>query len=103
MADDLTLTDDLDASGGETIFGVHIDRVVAFLTPVLGTVASIVAAWLVAHVNVAGIPGLDQGNVATWVSGALAALVTAGLVALAHTKWIKGRHIILAEEANAQA
>lgn len=75
------------------------NRVVAFAGPYIAFAASAVAAWLIAKVNVLGIPGLDQQNVATWIAGGLTALIVAGLHALGGWGWLKGHHIELAADS----
>lgn len=76
--------------------GIPVNRVVAFIAPRLIYIESAVAAWLVAKVNVLGIPGFDQQNVATWIAAAVTALLTALVTHLAHMKWLNGW--IVAEE-----
>lgn len=78
---------------------VPLNRVVAFLGPYIAAVSGAVAAWLVSVVNVLAIPGLDQANLATWIAAAITAVVTAGLTWAGHSKWLKGHHIELVNEA----
>ena len=78
---------------------IPINRVVAFLGPWIALVSTAITTWLIAHVNVLGIPGLDHANTATYVAGALTALVTAGLQALGGWAWLKGHHIQLQGDA----
>lgn len=82
---------------------IPINRVVAFAGPVISTIAGAAAAWLVGVVNILAIPGLDQANLATWISAGLTGLLTAGLLHLGQSKWLKGHHILLAAEAQAAA
>lgn len=77
---------------------IPLNRVVAFFGPYISVLAGAVAAWLVAKLNVLGIPGLDEANLATWISGALVASLTAGLSWLGQSKWLKGHHIELQNE-----
>lgn len=80
---------------------IPIDRVVAWLGPIIATVSASVATILVAQVNVLGIPGLDKANVATWIAGAITFIVVAGLHALGGLKWLHGQHIILGAQQHA--
>lgn len=78
---------------------MSLNRVVAFLGPYISVVAGGIAAWLVARVNVGGIPGLDKANLATEIAAGLTFLLTAGLSWLGHSKWLKGHHIVLQGDA----
>lgn len=78
---------------------IPANRVIAFLGPTIAAISTAVAAYLVAKVNVLGIPGLDQANVQTYVAGGLTAALVAGLHALGGLSWFKGQHIILEGEA----
>lgn len=73
-----------------TFFGIPINRVVAFVGPHVSWVSGVIAAWLVAKVNIAGIKGLDEANTATWIAGAITFVVTAGLTWFGHQKWLTG-------------
>lgn len=75
---------------------IPTNRIVAFIGPAIAFASSTVAAWLIAKVNVLGLPGLDQANVATWIAAGLTAALVAGLHALGGWKWLKGHHIELA-------
>jgi hypothetical protein len=79
---------------------ISADRIVAFVGPYIGLVAAAVAAWLVAKLNVLGLPGLDEKNTETFLAAALTFGIAAGLHALGSWQWLKGRHI---EIANATA
>ena len=81
---------------GGTFLGQPLNRWVAFLGPHISWVAGLIAAWLVAKVNLPQFPGLDQANVATLIAGALTFAVVSGLTWLGHQKWLKGHHIELA-------
>lgn len=81
-----------------------LNRVVAFVGPLITLIAGGIAAFLVAQVNILGIPGLDKSNVATWIAAALTFLVTAGLHALGGMAWFKGHHILMQQgDPNGQA
>lgn len=75
---------------------IPLNRWIAFAGPYIATASGFIAAWLVAKANLLGIKGLDQANIATQVSGALAFLVTSGLTWAGHSKWLKGHQIMLA-------
>jgi hypothetical protein len=94
-------TEPRDPTNVESGVGVKLplNRFVAFVKPYLNLLAGLIAAWLVAKVNVLGVPGLDEENVATWIAGGLAALLTAGLTQLGDLKWLKGHHIQMETEA----
>ena len=74
---------------------IPLNRVVAFAGPYISAISGALAAWLVAKLNVLGIPGLDQANLATHLAAGGTALLTAGLVWLGHSSWLKGHHIEL--------
>lgn len=74
---------------------IPINRVVAFIGPYVSVAAGGVAAWLAARVNLAGVPGLDQHNLATEIAAGITFVVTSALVWLGHSKWLKGHHIVL--------
>jgi hypothetical protein len=82
---------------------IPLNRVVAFVGPYISIVAGGVAAWLASKLNVLGLPGLDQQNLATYVAAGLTFALTAGLTWLGHQKWLTGHHIVLAAEAEVQA
>lgn len=74
---------------------IPIERIVAFFGPYITVISAAIATWLVAKVNVLGLPGLDQHNTATWIAAAITFAITAGLHALGGWAWLKGRHIEL--------
>jgi hypothetical protein len=77
-----------------------LNRIVAFAGPYLSAVAGGIASWLVAKVNIIGLPGLDENNLKTSIAGGLAWLLVAGLTWAGHSKWLAGHHIQM--EADAQ-
>jgi hypothetical protein len=82
---------------------IPLNRVVAFAGPYISAVAGGTASWLVAKVNIAGLPGLDQNNLQTAIAGALAWLLVTGLTWAGHSKWLTGHHIELDAEARVNA
>lgn len=78
---------------------VPLNRVVAFVGPYISLAAGGAAAWVVAKANLLGVPGLDQANVATYLTGAGTWALTSGLSALGHSQWLKGHHILLASDS----
>lgn len=78
---------------------IPINRVVAFAGPAIAAISTAVAAFLVAKVNVLGIPGLDQANTATYLAAGITAALVAGLHALGGLAWFKGHHILLTQTA----
>ena len=79
---------------------IPLNRVVAFAGPYISLLAAAIAAWLIAKLNVLGIPGLDEQNLATWIAAGLTALLTAGLSWLGQSKWLKGHHIEIQARSN---
>lgn len=77
---------------------IPLNRVVAFVGPYISVVAGGIAAYLVAVVDVIGLPGLNQANLTTWLAGAITFVVTAALSWLGHSKWLTGHHIVLQTE-----
>jgi hypothetical protein len=89
------------AKAGETgLFGIPIDRVVAWLGPLIATVSAAFVTWLLTKVNLLGIPGLDKANLQTYVTAGVTFLAVAGLHALGGWKWLRGRHILLEQGKN---
>jgi hypothetical protein len=82
---------------------IPLNRVVAFAGPYIALASGGIAAWLVAKVNVIGIPGLDQANIATYIAAGGTLLLTAALTWLGHSKWLQGHHITIAADAEVQA
>jgi len=69
------------------------NRIVAFAGPYIAVVAGGLASWLVAKVNLAGLPGLDEDNLKTTLTGGFTWLLVAGLAWAGHAKWLAGHHI----------
>jgi hypothetical protein len=69
------------------------NRIVAFAGPYIAVIAGGVASWLVAKVNLAGLPGLDEDNLKTALTGGFTWLLVAGLAWAGHSKWLTGHHI----------
>jgi len=82
---------------------IPINRFVAFVKPWLNVIAGAIAAWLVAKLNLLGVPGLDEANTATWIAGALAWAITTGAAQLGDLKWLKGHHIEMVADAQVTA
>src|SRR5262245_1692376 len=82
---------------------IPLNRIVTFAGPYISILAGGVAAWLIAKLNVLGIPGLDEKNLATWIAAGLTAILTSGLSHLGQMKWLKGHHIELEAETWAAA
>jgi uncharacterized membrane protein YedE/YeeE len=78
-------------------FNIPINRIVTFVGPIIAAISTAIATWLIAKVNVLGIPGLDQNNLQTYLAAGLTAILLAGLHALGGWSWLKGHHILLAE------
>jgi hypothetical protein len=84
--------------GGETIFGISIDRIVAFVGPYIAILGGIVADWLIAHVHFLAVFHIYGNDVASAFVQLGIFGITAGLIWLGHQKWLSGRHIILANQ-----
>lgn len=84
------------------LLGIPINRVVAFCGPAISLVAGGASAFLVARVNVLGVPGLDQANVATWLTAGGTLALGAGLTWLGHQKWLTGHQIDMVTTALAK-
>jgi hypothetical protein len=79
------------------------NRIVAFAGPYIAVVAGGVASWLVAKVNLAGLPGLDEDNLKTALTGGFTWLLVAGLAWAGHAKWLTGHHIQLQADGQVTA
>ena len=47
------------------LFGIPSNRIVAFAGPYVSALAGGIASWLVARVNIAGLPGLEREQLKT--------------------------------------
>ena len=83
--------------------GIPLNRVVAFVGPYVSAIAGGIASWMVARVNVAGLPGLDQNNLKTGIAGALTWLLVSGLTWAGHSKWLTGHQIAMEADARVNA
>jgi hypothetical protein len=77
--------------------GIPINRIVAWLGPTIAIIASALAAWLVAKVNILGLAGLNKSNLQTYITAGVTFGVAAGLHALGGLSWLRGHHIQLAQ------
>jgi hypothetical protein len=82
---------------------IHFNRVVAFAGPYISVLAGGIASWLVARLNIAGVPGLDQDNLQTSIAGGLTFVLVAGLSWAGHSKWLSGHHIEMETDARVNA
>lgn len=82
---------------------IPTNRLLTFAGPQISIVAGLVSAWLFAKLNVLGIPGLDQSDLATQIASGLTFLVATALTWLGQSAWLRGHHIILAGDAQVQA
>lgn len=78
-----------------TIPLIPINRLIAFIGPVIAVISASVAAWLISVVNVLGIPGLDKSNLATYIAAAITWVIVTALHAIGGLAWFKGHHIVL--------
>jgi hypothetical protein len=82
---------------------IPLNRVVAFVGPYMSAIAGGIASWLVARVNIAALPGLDQNNLKTGIAGALTWLLVSGLTWAGHSKWLTGHQIAMEADARVNA
>ncbi|MET0604188.1 MAG: hypothetical protein ABW167_19545 [Baekduia sp.] len=75
-----------------TLFGIPLNRLVAFAGPYISVVAGGVVAWLIAKANVVGFPGLGTHahELATGITAALTWLLVSVLSHLGQAKWLDG-------------
>lgn len=90
---------DAPTSSDSSIFGIPLNRIVAFVGPYISLVAGGVAAWLAGKVNLTGILGIGQDQVESAIAAGLAGVVGAGLTWAGHQQWLHGHHIELAKQA----
>jgi hypothetical protein len=70
--------------------GFPLGRLVALLGPYVSLLAGSIATWLVAKVDVLGIPGLNQANLATGVAAAITFVLVTAITYASHHKWLDG-------------
>lgn len=80
-----------------------IDRFITLIKPALNTVAAALAALIVAKANALGIEGIDNDGTTQLLVAAGVWILTQGALQLGDLKWVKGRHIMLAGDAQVQA
>jgi hypothetical protein len=85
------------------MFGIPANRIVAFAGPYMSAAAGGIASWLVARVNIAGVPGLDQNNVKTGIAAAFTWLLVSALTWAGHSKWLTGHQIQMEADARISA
>ena len=85
------------------MFGIPANRIVAFAGPYLSAAAGGIASWLVARVNIAGVPGLDQNNLKTGLAAAFTWLLVSALAWAGHSKWLTGHQIQMEADASISA
>jgi hypothetical protein len=82
---------------------IPLNRIVAFAGPYLSIAGGGVATWIVAKMNLIGVAGLDQGDLAQKIAAGLTFTLTAVLSWLGHMQWLKGHHQQMAGDAQVQA
>jgi len=82
---------------------IPLNRIVAFAGPYISVIAGGIASWLVARVNIAGVPGLDQSNLQTSIAGGLTFVLVSGLSWAGHSKWLSGHHVQMEADAQVSA
>jgi hypothetical protein len=85
------------------LFGIPSNRIVAFAGPYVSALAGGIASWLVARVNIAGVPGLDENNLKTGLAAAFTWLLVSALTWAGHSKWLTGHHIQMEADARVSA
>lgn len=73
-----------------TLFGLSLNRLVAFAGPYLAIASGAVADWLLVHVHLLGIFHTTHGQLASAITQGLVFTVTAAVVWLGHQKWLDG-------------
>lgn len=84
---------------------IPFNRFVAFAKPYINLLAGALAAWLVAKLNVLGIPGLGEheNELATGLTAAGVWALTQGAAQLGDLRWLKGHHIEIIAQAKVDA
>lgn len=79
---------------------IPLNRAVAFAGPYISLLAGALAAWLVAKLNVLGLPGLGehQHELATGLAAAGTWALATAVAHLGQMKWLKGVHVEMASE-----
>src|SRR5262245_39401798 len=87
----------------QMVFGIPSNRIVAFAGPYVSAAAGGIASWLIALVNIAGLPGLDENNLKTGLAAAFTWLLVSALTWAGHSKWLTGHHIQMESDARVSA
>lgn len=82
---------------------IPLNRAVAFLGPVIASVAGAAATWILVKLNALGISGLDQSDLAQQIASGLTFGLTSLLVWLGQSKWLSGLQLWEQNEAMVQA
>jgi hypothetical protein len=85
------------------MYQIPLNRIVAFAGPYISVIAGGIASWLVARVNIAGVPGLDQSNLQTSIAGGLTFVLVSGLSWAGHSKWLSGHQVQMETDAQVSA
>lgn len=72
------------------LFGLPLNRLIAFAGPYIAVISGVVADWLVVHVHVLSTFHVGNNDVANAVSQIIVFGVTAFVVWLGHQKWLDG-------------
>jgi hypothetical protein len=88
-------------SPAPTFFGIPLNRVVAFAGPYVSIASGIAATWLTVHVHVLTVFHLTQSSIAGELTQAAIFGISTGVTWLGHSAWLKGHHILLANQAPA--
>jgi len=84
-------------NSNDGIFGIPLNRIVAFVGPYISVASGLVAAWLLQHVHLLGLFHLQHDGLAAAIAqGLIFGLVTI-ITWLGHSGWLKGHHIQLAK------
>lgn len=75
-----------------------LNRVVAFAGPYISLAAGSLATYLFAKLNVLGVPGLTESNLATDLAAALTFGLTTVVTWLGQSKWLTGHQVELARK-----
>jgi hypothetical protein len=73
-----------------TLFGIPLNRLIAFAGPYIAVISGVVADWLIVHVHVLSSFHVQGNEIGNAVSQILVFGITALVVWLGHQKWLDG-------------
>lgn len=72
------------------LFGLPLNRLIAFAGPYIAVISGVVADWLVVHVHILATFHVGDNDIAQAISQIIVFGVTAFVVWLGHQKWLDG-------------